>query len=57
MQLIRQVMQEEGIRGFYRGYLPTIMREIPFSLIQFPLWEYFKGLLYFGPMYMARFAC
>ena len=25
-----------------RGYLTTVMREIPFSLIQFPLWEALK---------------
>lgn len=34
----------EGIsRGLYRGYLTTILREVPFSLIQFPLWEFFKA--------------
>lgn len=39
---MRQTLQTEGIRGFYRGYFSTITREVPFSLIQFPLWEYFK---------------
>lgn len=29
----------EGIAGFYRGYFTTVSREIPFALIQFPLWE------------------
>jgi len=28
-----------GIRGFYTGYFTTVAREIPFSFIQFPLWE------------------
>ena len=42
MSIVRQIWSQESIRGFYRGYLPTIMREIPFSLIQFPLWEYLK---------------
>ena len=28
--------------SFYAGYGTTIMREIPFSLIQFPLWEWSK---------------
>lgn len=32
----------EGFRGLYRGYATTVAREIPFSLIQFPLWEYLK---------------
>ncbi|KAI2795438.1 hypothetical protein BLOT_016754 [Blomia tropicalis] len=31
-----------GLRSLYRGYGITILREIPFSLIQFPLWEYLK---------------
>lgn len=33
---------EAGIRGFYKGYMITIMREIPFALIQFPIYEYLK---------------
>lgn len=28
--------------GLYRGFRATIMREIPFSFIQYPLWEYMK---------------
>ena len=33
------------MRGLYRGYFTTVAREIPFSLIQFPLWEYLKTSL------------
>uniref|UniRef100_A0A674E0C8 Mitochondrial S-adenosylmethionine carrier protein n=1 Tax=Salmo trutta TaxID=8032 RepID=A0A674E0C8_SALTR len=32
----------QGVRGLYRGYKSTVLREIPFSLVQFPLWEYLK---------------
>lgn len=33
----------EGIRrNFYRGWSTTIMREIPFTCIQFPLYEFLK---------------
>jgi len=39
---IRTLASREGIRGFYTGYLTTVSREIPFSLIQFPLYERFK---------------
>eukprot|EP01135_Chromosphaera_perkinsii_P012111 Nk52_evm49s2579 gene=Nk52_evmTU49s2579 len=39
---IRSISSTEGIAGFYRGFFSTILREIPFSLIQFPLWEYSK---------------
>lgn len=33
---------EEGIRGLYRGFFSTILREIPFTCIQFPLFEFLK---------------
>ncbi|TDH70659.1 hypothetical protein CCR75_001218 [Bremia lactucae] len=32
----------EGVAGLYRGYWSMIAREIPFSFIQFPLWEGLK---------------
>ncbi|CAG7852684.1 S-adenosylmethionine mitochondrial carrier protein AltName: Full=Mitochondrial S-adenosylmethionine transporter; AltName: Full=Solute carrier family 25 member 26 [Serendipita indica DSM 11827] len=38
----RMTFQTHGIRGFYRGFGPTIMREIPFTSIQFPLYEFLK---------------
>jgi solute carrier family 25 (mitochondrial S-adenosylmethionine transporter), member 26 len=42
-QLLYQSFRQEGLfKGVYRGFGTTIMREVPFSLIQFPLWEYFK---------------
>ena len=33
---------EGGFMGLYKGYSITIMREIPFSFIQFPLYELAK---------------
>ncbi|OCF35186.1 solute carrier family 25 (mitochondrial S-adenosylmethionine transporter), member 26 [Kwoniella heveanensis BCC8398] len=38
-------MKFEGIRGFYRGFGITIAREIPFTSIQFPLYEFLKSVL------------
>lgn len=35
----------KGLKGFYRSYLTTVLREIPFATIQFPLWEYLKVLV------------
>jgi solute carrier family 25 S-adenosylmethionine transporter 26 len=32
----------DGVGGLYRGFGSTILREIPFSVIEFPLWEAFK---------------
>ncbi|KAH9891789.1 S-adenosylmethionine transporter [Cubamyces lactineus] len=41
----RMVMSTEGVRGFYRGYGSTVMREIPFTSLQFPLYELLKKRL------------
>ncbi|KAI8336308.1 mitochondrial carrier domain-containing protein [Chlamydoabsidia padenii] len=39
---VSNVIRTEGILGLYRGFLSTVAREIPFTCIQFPLYEYFK---------------
>ncbi|KIJ64667.1 hypothetical protein HYDPIDRAFT_28598 [Hydnomerulius pinastri MD-312] len=36
------VLKYDGIKGFYRGFGTTIMREIPFTSLQFPLYELLK---------------
>jgi len=36
------MMAREGPMGFYTGYPTMIIRDIPFALIQFPLWERMK---------------
>ncbi|XP_029416502.1 S-adenosylmethionine mitochondrial carrier protein isoform X3 [Nannospalax galili] len=41
-QIFSTILCEEGIQGLYRGYKSTVLREIPFSLVQFPLWEFLK---------------
>lgn len=40
--LLKTIMQEEGFRGFYRGFGSTIIRDVPFSIIEFPIWEWLK---------------
>jgi solute carrier family 25 S-adenosylmethionine transporter 26 len=35
-------VKNDGYFGLYRGFGITIMREVPFSLIQFPMFEYMK---------------
>jgi solute carrier family 25 S-adenosylmethionine transporter 26 len=45
LSALGHALKTEGVRrGLYRGYLSTIAREIPFSAIQFPLWEYMKSV-------------
>ena len=40
--VFKDLVRTEGFKGFYRSYLTTVLREIPFGTIQFPLWEYLK---------------
>lgn len=40
--LLRNQSGEGVVRGLYRGWSTTIMREIPFTVIQFPLYEELK---------------
>ncbi|VDO96711.1 unnamed protein product [Soboliphyme baturini] len=39
---LRTLLQVDGASGLYRGFGITLCREIPFSAIQFPLWEQLK---------------
>ncbi|KAJ7160263.1 mitochondrial carrier domain-containing protein [Mycena filopes] len=41
----RFLLASDGWKGFYRGFGSTIMREIPFTSIQFPLYELLKSRL------------
>lgn len=43
--ILMHAYKSEGlIKGIYRGYGITLMRDIPFSMIQYPLWELLKAL-------------
>lgn len=41
---VRVIMQQYGIRGFYKGFAATLMRDIPFSMIYFPLFAFLNKL-------------
>ncbi|EFA09096.1 S-adenosylmethionine mitochondrial carrier protein homolog [Tribolium castaneum] len=44
LRILKHAIKSEGIiKGLYRGFGSTIIREIPFSLIQFPVLEYLKS--------------
>jgi len=38
----RLLLASDGWRGLYRGFGSTIAREIPFTALQFPLYEFLK---------------
>lgn len=43
ISILMEAYRTEGIRrGLYRGYGSTILREVPFAFIQFPIWEHLK---------------
>lgn len=44
VQAVSSTYSSGGIRAFYAGYGTTVAREIPFSFIQFPLYEGFKKM-------------
>ena len=61
MQTIRAILQEPlsssssqpaGLSGLYRGFSITLLREIPFSMIQFPLVS-----LSYAPSSLCRRSC
>lgn len=45
IDILMHAYKSEGLfKGVYRGYGVTLMRDIPFSMIQYPLWELLKVL-------------
>lgn len=41
-ETIAAILKSSGAKGFYTGYLTTVVREVPFSFIQFPIYEWLK---------------
>ncbi|CAI2377432.1 unnamed protein product [Moneuplotes crassus] len=42
IEACKDIYCHKGISGFYRGYFSVLLREIPFSGLQFSLYEYLK---------------
>lgn len=42
MDIVKHVLRSEGFFGLYRGFTTTVLREVPFALLQMPLWEHLK---------------
>ncbi|XP_033101880.1 mitochondrial glutamate carrier 1-like isoform X2 [Anneissia japonica] len=50
LEISRELFRAKGIMGVYRGFGATLMRDIPFSMLYFPLFAYLneKGVPYEG---------
>lgn len=42
MGILKETLAKEGPLGLYRGFFSTVLRDIPFSALQFPIWERLK---------------
>ncbi|EKD12577.1 hypothetical protein MBM_09146 [Drepanopeziza brunnea f. sp. 'multigermtubi' MB_m1] len=42
-QVMRNVRAESGLRGFYSGFLPTVLRSVPSSIIMMSVFEHLKA--------------
>ncbi|XP_047539994.1 S-adenosylmethionine mitochondrial carrier protein-like isoform X1 [Vanessa atalanta] len=46
IRILVHAFHTDGFRnGVYRGFLSTVVRDLPFSFIELPLWELFKTLI------------
>ena len=45
-EALSHTVRHEGILGLWKGYSATLWRDVPFSAIYWPLYEFFKGLTY-----------
>ena len=41
-EAVRSSLKVEGITGLWKGYFPTLYRDVPFSALYWPLYECFK---------------
>lgn len=53
--IAKSIYKNNNLKGFYRGYTTTVIREIPFSFIELPLWEYLKRLKQKNKVFLTLF--
>ena len=52
IEVIRRVFYEDSFLSYWRGLIPTLMRDVPFSAIYFSLYEFNKKLIL--PTHVAK---
>jgi len=44
LHAIKSIYQKDGIKGFYKGIVPTIIRDVPYSGLQYSSYRFCMGL-------------
>lgn len=44
-RIAAQLMRERGILGLYKGFTPTFLRDVSFSMLYFPLFAHLNELV------------
>lgn len=42
---IKQIWRTEGLPGFFTGYRATLMRDVPYTMLELGLYDNFKALI------------
>jgi len=45
MKCLRELVQTQGLRGLWNGYTATLLRDVPFSALYWPLYEQCKAIM------------
>lgn len=56
LDCFRQVVAKEGIRALYAGYTTTVLMNVPYNFVYFPVYEAFRKLLKSDPSEYNVFA-
>lgn len=46
---VRKVIAREGIKALYAGYTTTVVMNVPYNFVYFPIYEAFRRLLKSDP--------
>jgi hypothetical protein len=43
--VLSKTSEQEGLRGFYAGYIATLVRDVPYTMLELGLYENIKALI------------